>query len=111
MQYLQAGAKPSSGRRRCSGNEMTTPKIYVQESKIQFVFDAVYSLAQALDQMTTDVCGHMRGKRARRRCLRSLDGQELYNNYLLNISFNGQTAFISCIRRIHLAIYRLLVYR
>jgi len=46
---------------------MLTPKVYVQESKIQFVFDAVYAFAHALDSMTTDVCGHVRGRRARPR--------------------------------------------
>jgi len=69
---------------------MLTPKVYVQESKIQFVFDAVYSFAHALDRMTTDVCGRVRGRKARRRCLRGLDGQELYKNYLLNVSFDGK---------------------
>ena len=69
---------------------MLTPKVYVQESKIQFVYDAVYSFAHALDQMTADVCGHARGRRARRRCLRSLDGHQLYKKYLLNVSFDGK---------------------
>ena len=77
-------------RRRCTGNELLTPKVYVQESKIQFVYDAVYAFAHALDRMTTDVCGHVRGRRARRRCLRSLDGQTLYKKYLLNVSFDGK---------------------
>jgi len=69
---------------------MATPKVYVQESKIQFVFDAVYSFAHALDRMTNEQCGHLRGKRARRRCLRGLDGQQLYSKYLLNVSFDGK---------------------
>jgi len=32
----------------------------VQESKIQFVFDAVYAFAHALDRMTAEFCGHVR---------------------------------------------------
>jgi len=69
---------------------MVTPKVYVQESKIQFVFDAVYAFAHALHRMTADVCGHMRSRRSRRRCLRGLDGLKLYKKYLLNVSFDGK---------------------
>ena len=92
LTYLlcQAGSATGDRQRRCTGKEMLTPKVYVQESKIQFVFDAVYSFAHALDRMTTDVCGRVRGRKARRRCLRGLDGQELYKNYLLNVSFDGK---------------------
>ena len=82
----KAGA---TARRRCTGNEKLTPKVYVQESKIQFVFDAVYAFAHALDRMTSELCGRVRGRRARRRCLRGLDGQHLYTNYLLNVSVDG----------------------
>jgi len=47
--------------------------------------------------MTTDFCGHVRSRRARRRCLRGLDGQDLYTDYLLNISFDGTPPPICCI--------------
>jgi len=74
---------------------MVTPKVYVQESKIQFVFDAVLSFAHALDRMMADVCGHARSRRVRRRCLRGLDGQQLYKQYLLNVSFDGKFQYLA----------------
>jgi len=48
------------------------------------------------------VCGHVRSRRARRRCLRGLDGQDLYTNYLLNVSFDGKQSptdrRVGCVR-------------
>ena len=74
----------------------------VRESKIQFVVDAVYAFAHALDRMIADFCGHVRSRRARRRCLRGLDGQDLYTNYLLNVSFDGKQSptdpRVGCVR-------------
>lgn len=49
-----------SGKRRCTGREQITAKIYTQESKIQFVFDAVYAFAHALHSMIDESCGHLR---------------------------------------------------
>ncbi|ELT87766.1 hypothetical protein CAPTEDRAFT_211789 [Capitella teleta] len=74
----------------CSGRELITPTIYKQESKIQFVFDAVYALAHALHNLFAKECGDLRGRKRRKECIRNLrvDGEVLYQQYLLNVSFD-----------------------
>jgi metabotropic glutamate receptor 2/3 len=76
----------------CVGNERISTSIYKQETKIQFVYDAVYALAHALDNMFMDQCGKYRGRRNRKRCILNMriDGESLFYNYLLNVSFNGK---------------------
>ena len=95
--------------RRCTGREVLSPKHYTQESKMQFVFDAVYSLAHALHRMFEDNCGRVRGRKAKLKCIRTLkiDGEVLYRTYLLNISFDGELIFILC-TFIHQIIIQLL---
>lgn len=84
----------STTKRTCSGTETLSSRHYTQESKMQFVFDAVYALAHALDHMINAACGRWRaggGKKSRLKCIRGMkiDGEDLYKNYLLNLTFDG----------------------
>ena len=76
----------------CTGDERISTSFYKQETKIQFVYDAVYALAHALEKMFADHCGKYRGRRNRKRCILDMriDGESLFNDYLLNVSFNGK---------------------
>ncbi|XP_043238837.1 metabotropic glutamate receptor-like [Amphibalanus amphitrite] len=57
---------------------------FVQESKVQFVIDAVYAFAHALEVLQLDVCGSNRYVCAN---MRRYDGGDFYKKYLLNVSF------------------------
>ncbi|XP_043243167.1 metabotropic glutamate receptor-like [Amphibalanus amphitrite] len=57
---------------------------FVQESKVQFVIDAVYAYAHALQSLHRDVCP---GHRDVCMAMRKYDGGQFYNNYILNVSF------------------------
>lgn len=58
---------------------------YRQGAKIQFVVDAVYALAHALDEASKQLC---RGQNESYcEAFRNLDGESLYMNYLLNTTF------------------------
>ena len=63
------------------------PSNYVQESKVQFVVDAVYSFAHALHLAWGDLCDPDEGYC---RSLKELDGESFYKTYLLNVSFIGK---------------------
>lgn len=86
--------RSSQGRERptCTGQELITPTIYKQESKIHFVYDAVYAFAHALKNYFEVHCGQWRGKKKKRDCIKDLkiDGDLLYSQYLLNVSFEGK---------------------
>uniref|UniRef100_A0A0P5YKL2 Metabotropic glutamate receptor n=2 Tax=Daphnia magna TaxID=35525 RepID=A0A0P5YKL2_9CRUS len=66
---------------------------YEQDSKIQFVVDAVYAFAHAISALQRDVCGNASTAAGRRpvygACpqLLSYDGGDFYTKYLLNVSF------------------------
>ena len=62
---------------------------YEQDSKIQFVVDAVYSFAHALSALHRDVCD---GRPGACPALLSYDGGDFYTKYLLNVSFQGQSS-------------------
>jgi metabotropic glutamate receptor 2/3 len=81
---------------------------YEQDSKIQFVVDAVYAFAHAISALQRDVCAgfnvsqqqqHRRQQHNNNRqqptvygaCpqLLSYDGGDFYTKYLLNVSFVG----------------------
>lgn len=64
----------------------TTTMIYKQESKVQFVVDAVYSFAYALHNAWFDLCKPDEGYCTK---LKELDGETFYKHYLLNVSFIG----------------------
>ncbi|XP_025106909.1 metabotropic glutamate receptor-like isoform X3 [Pomacea canaliculata] len=69
----------------CTGYEKQNRKLESQESKVQFIYDAVYALALALDRMHRDVCPGVRGLCAK---MNPIDGERLLKDYLLNISFD-----------------------
>jgi metabotropic glutamate receptor 2/3 len=94
----------------CTGSEKLTPKNYSQESKIRFVFDAVYALAHALHNMFMDECQHIVARkrlnlRKFAKCVKNIkiDGARLYRDYLLNVSFAGKSIFYTrfCPYRYH----------
>ena len=60
---------------------------YVQESKVQFVVDAVYAFAHALNTAWERLCSPDEGY-----CdaLKALDGAQFYRDYLLKVSFTGK---------------------
>ena len=60
---------------------------YIQESKVQFVVDAVYSFAHALNDAWTELCEPGDGYC---RKLKELDGESFYKQYLLNVTFTGK---------------------
>ena len=63
---------------------------YEQDSKVQFVIDAVYAFAFALQKLKEDVCPHHRGVCQR---MKSVDGGTFYKDYLLKTSFIGESEF------------------
>jgi metabotropic glutamate receptor 2/3 len=74
----------------CTGQERLSRSVYKQESKIQFIYDAVYALAIALHNMYVDTCNHTETV-----CpgMTKLDGEKLLNTYLLNTTFKGKYIF------------------
>ena len=60
---------------------------YSQETKVQFVVDAVYAFAHALHAAWLDLC---RGKQRVCKELKELDGGTFYSKYLLKINFTGK---------------------
>lgn len=62
---------------------------YEQESKVQFVVDAVYAFALALHNLYKDVCINWHGIGV---CpeMTNYDGGDFYKKYLLNVSFIGK---------------------
>lgn len=71
--------------RICNGDEKMNPGEYKQESKVQFIYDAVYALAIALHRMQKDLC-----PKSVRLCdqMKKIDGEVLLKKYLLNTSFS-----------------------
>ncbi len=74
---------------QCTGHEKFNPHIYKQESKVQFIYDAVYAMAYGLNSMLQDICVNYT---THRDCIQevSLDGGLFYQNYILNVSFEGR---------------------
>ena len=67
-------------------DRLTAATGYVQESKVQFVIDAVYSFAHALHDAWFDLCHPSEGYCRR---MKEMDGETFYKQYLLNVSFIG----------------------
>lgn len=63
---------------------------YEQDSKIQFVIDAVYAFAYALDDLKADVCPDRKGVCP---AMTQFDGGEFYQKYLLKVDFIGKFLF------------------
>ena len=64
---------------------------FVQESKVQFVIDAVYTYAHALQSLHRDLCG---GSRDVCPEMRKYDGGQFYKKYILNVSFTGEVTIL-----------------
>ena len=64
---------------------------YEQDSKVQFVIDAVYAFAIALEKLRADVCLPSR-QSGSGMCpqMAQYDGGQFYKNYLLKVDFTGQ---------------------
>ena len=62
-------------------------RTYEQDSKVQFVVDAVYAFAHALEALRNDVCPGSRGMCP---AMRAYDGGEFYKKYLLKVDFIGE---------------------
>ncbi|XP_024944385.1 metabotropic glutamate receptor isoform X2 [Cephus cinctus] len=63
---------------------LTSSRGYEQESKVQFVVDAVYAFALALDNLQRDMCGRSEGLCS---SMINYDKGAFFKNYLLNVSF------------------------
>lgn len=74
-------------RKPCSGHERITPNIYKQESKVQFIYDAVYAMADSLHRMQKDLCPN-----TDKLCdtMAKINGELLLNKYIMNTSFSGK---------------------
>lgn len=81
------GQPTSRETRPCQGDEKISRKITSQESKVQFIYDAVYAFAHALDKMHKDQCPGMSGICQN---MEKIDGEKLLREYLLNVSFHGK---------------------
>lgn len=92
------GGPPTNGS-ICPAGLRLTHLGYEQDSKIQFVVDAVYAFAHAISALQRDVCGTPgsgRNGAGRNRVfgacpqLLNYDGGDFYTKYLLNVSFLGE---------------------
>lgn len=70
----------------CTNEQKLSRSIYQQESKVQFIYDAVYAFALALDAMHSDVCNGLHGKCE---AFTKINGERL-KTYILNTSFTGE---------------------
>lgn len=78
----------------CSpGLRLNAASGYEQESKVQFVVDAVYAFALALDKLRRDLCGRSEGLCS---SMANYDRGTFYKNYLLNVSFEGESDDGAC---------------
>ena len=72
----------------CTGHEVLSQSKYRQESKVQFIYDAVYAIAHAIDQLITDK-GLCKSKTKLCEDLHKINGAEL-KAYILNTTFDGE---------------------
>ncbi|XP_046825343.1 metabotropic glutamate receptor isoform X2 [Vespa crabro] len=74
----------NGARKICNPEFRLTPsRGYEQESKVQFVVDAVYAFALALHNLQSDLCG----KKGVCPAMANYDRGAFYRDYLLNVSF------------------------
>lgn len=69
---------------------LTEASGYEQESKVQFVVDAVYAFAHALDNLRNNLCIHT--SEGLCSSMATYDRGAFYRNYLLNVSFVGESS-------------------
>ena len=76
----------------CTGRESWGRHNYKQESKVLFVYNAVYAMAYALDAMIKDACPMLEERLS---CIKNttFDGSVFYQEYILNVSFTGKIIF------------------
>lgn len=72
----------------CTGNEVLSQSKYRQESKVQFIYDAVYAIAHAIDRLIKDK-GLCQSKTKQCDDLHKINGAEL-KQYILNTTFDGK---------------------
>ena len=72
----------------CRPEQHLDPDLHKQEKKTQFVVDAVYALAMALDQMQKHICNRTTDGKLCDEMI-PLDGEKLFNDFLLNVNFEG----------------------
>lgn len=72
----------------CTGLEILSRSKYRQESKVQFIYDAVYAIAHSIDRMKNDLCLTQRVKECH--ALNKINGELLLKKYILNTTFNGE---------------------
>ncbi|XP_025922723.1 metabotropic glutamate receptor 8-like [Apteryx rowi] len=83
---LGSHGKRNSNIKKCTGLErIARDSAYEQEGKVQFVIDAVYSMAYALHNMHKDLCPGYIGLCPR---MSTTDGKELLG-YIRAVNFNG----------------------
>ncbi|KAJ8373448.1 hypothetical protein SKAU_G00040280 [Synaphobranchus kaupii] len=83
---LGSHGKRLGSPKKCTGLEKVgRDSSYEQEGKVQFVMDAVYSMAHALHRIHRDLCAGMPGLCPR---MTNIDGKELLR-YIRAVSFNG----------------------
>ncbi|XP_023079236.1 metabotropic glutamate receptor 8 isoform X4 [Piliocolobus tephrosceles] len=83
---LGSHGKRNSHIKKCTGLErIARDSSYEQEGKVQFVIDAVYSMAYALHNMHKDLCPGYIGLCPR---MSTIDGKELLG-YIRAVNFNG----------------------
>uniref|UniRef100_A0A8C0C1M7 Glutamate metabotropic receptor 8 n=1 Tax=Buteo japonicus TaxID=224669 RepID=A0A8C0C1M7_9AVES len=86
---LGSHGKRNSNIKKCTGNceseTLSVNSAYEQEGKVQFVIDAVYSMAYALHNMHKDLCPGYIGLCPR---MSTTDGKELLS-YIRAVNFNG----------------------
>lgn len=88
QQQAGAAANRSSLGRVCSPElRLNAASGYEQESKVQFVVDAVYAFALALNNLRRKLCGRGEGLCS---SMANYDRGAFYRNFLLNVSFVGE---------------------
>ncbi|XP_037087825.1 metabotropic glutamate receptor-like [Pollicipes pollicipes] len=83
--FFDCPLEPAASNITCDPDLRLLPENgFVQESKVQFVIDAVYAFAYALQTLQLEVCGN-----AYYVCpgMRKYDGGAFYKKYLLSVSF------------------------
>ena len=89
-----------STKNRCESQRQSAEN-FSPDDKVQFVIEAVYAIAHALQKMKMDVCPNdtietswiARNARLPEVCtaMRHIDGDIFYKKYLLNVKFEGLT--------------------
>ncbi|VDM61729.1 unnamed protein product [Angiostrongylus costaricensis] len=95
---------PESTENRCEDARQTSDNFH-SDDKVQFVIDAVYAIAHALQAMKTAVCpddviesswiSRYSKKPDICHAMQNIDGEEFYQKYLLKVRFQGKLSCFS----------------